>query len=234
MKKTLKKTDFKYRCFPCRKQDDKARSYTRSYDLILHMVNTHKKFPTDAKPNAYYEADSSDPRDATPEEREKYCLGALHKRKKPEAESSCGKSGSTTAAAQENRSKVEETRNSDSKRRDVETLRDQDERGAHRRGSEDKSGRTSSRDSAKGRGTTHRDRSRTGGSRRKEKSRHEKKLTQSGNKAKNEADGVDHDERDRLEVAEIVRRMEDRKAAKELKVSQLSRKEMHRRFCKRN
>jgi len=41
MKKAAKKTDFDYKCFPCREQDDKARSNTRSYDLILHMVNTH-------------------------------------------------------------------------------------------------------------------------------------------------------------------------------------------------
>jgi len=173
MKKTLRKTEFEYRCLPCRKQDDKARSYTRSYDLILHMVNTHKKFPTDAKHNVYYEADGSDLRDATPEEKEKYRLAALHKRKKPEAESSGGKSESTTAA-QENKSKVEEKRNSDAKRRDAETLRDRDDRGVHRRGSEDKSGRTSSRDSAKDRRTTHRDRSRTRGSRREEESGQEK------------------------------------------------------------
>jgi len=40
MKKAAKNTDFDYKCFPCLKQDDKARSYTRSFDLILHMVNT--------------------------------------------------------------------------------------------------------------------------------------------------------------------------------------------------
>jgi len=46
IKKAAKKMEFEYRCFPCRKQDDKARSYTRSYDLILHMVNTHTKYAT--------------------------------------------------------------------------------------------------------------------------------------------------------------------------------------------
>jgi len=95
----------------------------------------------------------------------------------------------------------------------------------HRTVSGDKSGRTSSRDSVKGPGTTHRDRSRTGGSRREEGSRHERRTTQSGNKAKKDAEVVDDDERDRLEVAEIVRRMEDRNAAKELEASRLSRKE---------
>jgi len=227
MKKTARRTEFEYRCFPCREQDDKARSYTRSYDLILHMVNTHMKFPTDAKHNAYYKADGSDLRDATPEEKEKYRLAAQHKRKKPEPESPCGKVGNTIAA-QENKSKVEEKRNSDQRRRDVENPRDRDERGVHRKGSEDKSGRTPSRDSAKGRGSDHRDRSRTGGSLRDEDNGHEKRTNLSDGKAKGEADGVDDDERDRLEVAEIMRRIEERKAAKQLEASRSSRKEKGR------
>jgi len=52
MKKAVKKTEWEYRCFPCQEQDDKARKYTRCYDLMLHMVNTHGKFPGDAKHNA--------------------------------------------------------------------------------------------------------------------------------------------------------------------------------------
>jgi len=74
MKKTAKKTEFEYKCYPCRKQEDKARSYTRSYDLILHMVNTHRKYPLDARHNTYYAANGSDLRDATEEEIEKYRL----------------------------------------------------------------------------------------------------------------------------------------------------------------
>jgi len=54
MKRAKKKTDFEYRCIPCQEQEDKARSYIRSYDLVLHMVNTHRKFPIDVKHNAYY------------------------------------------------------------------------------------------------------------------------------------------------------------------------------------
>jgi len=96
MRKMAKKTYFEYRCFPCPKQDDKVRSYTRSYDLILHMVNTHRKFPVDAKHNAYYAADGSDLRDATGEEIEKYRQAAAHKHRKPDAESSCEKSESAT------------------------------------------------------------------------------------------------------------------------------------------
>jgi len=83
MKKAVKKVDLEYCCFPCRKQDDKARSYTRSYDLTLHMVNTLKKFPTDVKHNTHYEADSTDLRDATKKKIDKYHLAASHKRRKP-------------------------------------------------------------------------------------------------------------------------------------------------------
>jgi len=77
-KKRMKNTEFVYKCFPCLKQDDKARTYTRSYDLILHMVNTHGKFPVDVRHNTSYAADGSDLRDATVEEVEKYGLAAAH------------------------------------------------------------------------------------------------------------------------------------------------------------
>jgi len=69
---------------------------------------------------------------------------------------------------------------------------------------------------------THRDRSRTDGARRDDESRYEKKTPERGNKLKDEAEVVDDDERDRLKVAEIVRRMEKRKAAKELEISRTS------------
>jgi len=118
MKKTARKTDFKYRCFPCRKQDDRAWSYTRSCDLILHMVNTHKQH------NAYYAADGSDLRDATEEERKKYRLAALHKQKKPEAESTCGKSGSATVMTHESKRDATGTHQRDSRRREGDLSRD--------------------------------------------------------------------------------------------------------------
>jgi len=97
MKKTSRKVDtFEYKCFLCLIQNEKTRAYTRAYDLILHTVNTHQKFPVDARHNTYYAADGSDLRDATTEEIEKYRLAASHKRRKPE--SSCEKSESTTVA----------------------------------------------------------------------------------------------------------------------------------------
>jgi len=50
MKRTARKVEtFEYKCFPCLEQNYKARSYTTSYDLILHTVNTHRKFPVDAR-----------------------------------------------------------------------------------------------------------------------------------------------------------------------------------------
>jgi len=102
IKRAMKKTDFEYRCYPCQVlQDDKARSYTKSYDLILHMVNTHRKFPIDAKHNAYYAAVGSDLRDATEEEVVEYRLAAPHKRKKPDVELSGDRSESATVVAHE-------------------------------------------------------------------------------------------------------------------------------------
>jgi len=55
MKRTAKKQEFEYRCFPCREQDDKARTYASgtyaSEQIILHMVNTHVKFRNDVRHN---------------------------------------------------------------------------------------------------------------------------------------------------------------------------------------
>jgi len=103
MKRAMKKTDFEYRCYPCRRQEDKARLYTRSYDLILHMVNMHRKYPVDVKHNAYYAVDGSDLRDATEEEIVKYRLAAAHKCKKPDVELTGDRSKSTTVNAHEER-----------------------------------------------------------------------------------------------------------------------------------
>jgi len=72
---------------------------------------------------------------------------------------------------------------------------------------------------------THRNRSGTEGGRRDDEGGYEKKTPDRGNKSKVEAEGIDDDKRDRLKVAEIVRRMEERKAAKELKIARTSRKE---------
>jgi len=87
------------------------------YDLILHMVNTHRKFPVDAKHNAYYAADGSDLRDATRDEIKKYRLAAAHKRRKPEAESFCEKSESATTTQPGGRVETTRTRRDDDRER---------------------------------------------------------------------------------------------------------------------
>jgi len=98
-KRTMKKADFVYKCFTCLKQDGKKVTYTRSYDLILHMVNTHEKFPVEVRHNTLYAADGSDLRDATAEEIEKYGLAAAHKKRRPEADSTNATASAATRDA---------------------------------------------------------------------------------------------------------------------------------------
>jgi len=144
MRKTAtKKMEFEYGCFPCLKQDEKARCYTRSYDLILHMVNTHRKFPTGAKHNAYYAADGTDLRDATREEIEKYRLAAMHKRKKPDADPTWGKGGnsaSTTRGSKDRKHQRDDIQRKSDSSRDREA-----DRGAQGREADVRSSRPSSR-----------------------------------------------------------------------------------------
>jgi len=215
MKKAAKNTDFEYKCFPCRKQDNKARSYLRSYDFILHMVNTHKKYPIDPRHNAYYAADGSDLRDATEEEREKYRLAALHKRRKPDAESLCGKNGRATAVMHAGKCGVGDTQQRDSRRRERDLSRDKDDRGIHHKEAGDKGGGTSSRYFGKGRKANYRDCSKTNVDRREEERDYQQKSPYREKRHIAEEEAVDDDEQDRRKMAEIVRRMEERKAAED-------------------
>jgi len=154
-KAATKKMDFEYRCFPCLKQDDKARSYTRSYDLMLHMVNTHSKFPVDARHNAYYAANGSDLRDATREEIEKYRPAALHKRKKPDADPTWGKGGSAASTTRGDRQARESSPQNGVKRHSTNSSRDREkDRGSCNREAEMKDKRDSSRDNRKGNETS--------------------------------------------------------------------------------
>jgi len=153
-KAAAKKPEWEYRCFTCLKQDDKARKYTRSYDLLLHMVNTHRKFPVDAKHNTYYAADGSDIRDATREEIEKYRLAALHKRKKPDADAGA-KSGSSASGVRLSGPESERPRRMDDRSRGRESSRDRErDRGSRNREAERKDSRTSSREAKRDRGTS--------------------------------------------------------------------------------
>jgi len=88
MKKSSKQAG--YICFPSWKEDGRDRPYSRSYDLIAHMVNVHQKYPGGAKNSAAYRTDNSDVRDATAEEITGYRDANKHCRKKWEEASSLG------------------------------------------------------------------------------------------------------------------------------------------------
>jgi len=161
-KATTKKMDFEYRCFPCLKQDDKARSYTRSYDLVLHMVNTHRKFPVDAKHNTYYAADGSDLREATKEEIEKYRLAASHKRKKPDADPAWGKGGGAAAPSRGDKRVQERPHQREENQSFGESSRDREKnRGSRNREADVKDHRESSRDARGGKDTSSTERRKT-------------------------------------------------------------------------
>jgi len=230
MKRTTKKVEtFEYKCFQCLKQDDKARCYTRSYDLILHTVNTHRKFPVDARHNTYYTADGSDLRDATGEEVENYKLAASHKRRKPE--SSCDKSESATVMTDIKKTettraaKSEERKRSghSSREREDENHRKNEKKRTSSRGSKDertpsrgskdkrtlskepKSERNASRESQKGRDTGHRGSGDGASGRSAERNRQTTRVSTAE---------MDDDERDRRKLAEIIKRMDERKLTK--------------------
>jgi len=181
------------------------------------MVNTHRKFPVDAKHNAYYAADGSDLREATDEEVIKYQLAAAHKRKKPDADVTVDRSGSTTAAIPE--AKRDDDRSS---QRDADRHRKCSPRGvvrkrdSHNREAQGKGDRASSRDSRRDRDVAHRDHSRTDSKRRDGGRVTKNRSSEREAKRKEDSEKIDEDERDRRQMAEIQRGMEERKIAKEL------------------
>jgi len=181
------------------------------------MVNTHRKFPVDAKHNAYYAADGSDLRDATDEKIVKYRLAAAHKRKKPNVDLTADRSGSTTEVPHEE--KRDDDRPS---KRDADRHRSDSPRGVVRnresrnRGAQGKGGRTSSHDSRSDRDVAHRDHSRTDSKRRDGRRDTENRPSEREEKGKEESGEIDEDERDRRQMAKIQRGMEEWKIAKEL------------------
>jgi len=180
------------------------------------MVNTHRKFPVDARHNAFYAADGSDLREATREEIEKYRLAVAHKQRKPEVESSYEKSESATTTPPGG--KVENT----SARKDDDRGRkgypSHNRESDHRKSSYDKdwkTGRTLSRDSTGCREASTRDSSKSEASRRSGNKDAGGRSADRDRKTGESADVEDDDERDRRKMEEILRRMEERKVAKE-------------------
>jgi len=184
------------------------------------MVNTHGKFPVDARHNTYYEANGSDLRDATEEEIEKYKLAAAHKRRKPE--SSCDKSESATVVHDARKSEDNRASNTGEDWQRGHLSRDSDtERRRREKESKRDRDRTSSRGSKRGRDDDTQDRSRETAMR---KSGTERSIGgQSAERDKNgqsNPDDVDEDERDRRKLAEIMPRMEKRKLTRASEVVQ--------------
>jgi len=66
----IKKTG--YNCFPCWAEDGRERPYSRSYDLIAHIVNAHGKFAENAINNTAYNTNGLDVREATAVEKIRY------------------------------------------------------------------------------------------------------------------------------------------------------------------
>jgi len=77
-----------YVCYPCWKENGREKSYSRSYDLIAHMVNVHEKYPDGAVNKVAYSTDGSNVRDATEEEKVRYRDANKHRRKKVDEKSS--------------------------------------------------------------------------------------------------------------------------------------------------
>jgi len=70
-----------FKCHTCDEEEDPNRAYTRSYDLIAHLVNKHRLFPMSIRHNVPYQAVKSDLRLATAEEMIKYRDVSNHRRK---------------------------------------------------------------------------------------------------------------------------------------------------------
>jgi len=178
------------------------------------MVNTHKKFPAELKNNTYYAADGSDIRDATEEEIVKYRLAASHKRRKPEIRVSSEKSVSSTAVAKEVKSRVDITPKRDTTRRREESPRNRDGQYTSKFKEDGKGIRTASRDSRRDREEMRENLARSGGEKRRGENTGENLPTERSEKAGGDNEVIDEDKRDRREMSEIRRRIEERKAAK--------------------
>jgi len=161
------------------------------------MVNTHRKFPVEARHNAFYAANGSDIRDANREEVEKYRLAAAHKRRKPKVESSCEKSESATTVHPGG--KVETTRvrkDDDRGRRGYPSHNRESDRRTSSHDKDWKTGRPLSRDSTRGREASTRESSKSETPRRQDVRDAEGRSTDRDRKTGEKIDPIDDDERD--------------------------------------
>jgi len=84
-----------FQCQPCDEVEDRDQKYTRSYDLIAHLVSTHGMYPIGIKHITPYIAVKSDLRPATAEEMAKNKDANKHRRK-PEASTGKASASGTT------------------------------------------------------------------------------------------------------------------------------------------
>jgi len=180
------------------------------------MVNAHAKYPNDVKHNTIYPADGTDLRDATAEEVEKYRLAATHKRRKPEVEAPGGKIDTIACATRgDKKDEIKPSKRDESKHREESGRQGDKILKTRNKSTEGNSGRTASHESRKG-DEGNQSRSRNEGVRRESERRHGDRLSDREEKGRGVAVELDEDERDRREMAEIRRRMDERKTAKAL------------------
>jgi len=186
------------------------------------MVNTHQKYPVEARHNAYYAADGTDLRDATEEEIEKYRLAAAHKKRKPE--SSKEKSESATRVSDVRKDDEGHARKTSEVGRGGHSSRDKDADWKPRdKDPKSDKERTSSRGSRGGRDDDLREHKRGDTGRKSSiEGRTGGYSSERDRSSQTNTDTIDEDERDRRKVADIMRRMEERKAAKDAEVTRKS------------
>jgi len=197
-----------YVCFPCWKEDGRDRPYSRSYDLIAHMVIVHGKYTDNAINNTAYRTDGSDVRDATAEEKLRYLDANKHKRKK------------ATSAVSSVEPSTSETTGDDGAPAKSHPVSSRGEQNVRDPSSGD-CGRSDSR-SEKGRGRT--DKHDERGSPGKSSDRGSARKTGSHNfdrrtKVTEVDEGIDNEEADQRMMIEIRDRIEARKIARDLKIA---------------
>jgi len=94
-KTTQRTTRLLFKCQPCDEIEDRDRTYTRSYDLVAHLVNTHSQYPISIRHNATYLPLKSDLRPATAEEILKYKDANKHGRKRAPETASTGEASAS-------------------------------------------------------------------------------------------------------------------------------------------
>jgi len=96
MTKTTQRPErFLIKCQRCDEEEDRDCAYTRSYDLVAHLVNKHKLYLISIRHNAPYLAVRSDLRPATAEEAAKHKDANNHRRKKMDERASTGEASAS-------------------------------------------------------------------------------------------------------------------------------------------